>query len=171
MANIFKQLKSELGILKANLRFSREPSKRKLIREKIKSLEEVFDFAKEYTLTVNHQSSSDVGERLFYYLTEGELNYRKVAEYFNILPGTVASNIHYASRAYSVLLGGIESRLVEAEDLETLRVAHAEFQNIKKSVSGHFELPKSILKRSQKSVAFPLLSYDNRSPSIVIPEK
>ena len=167
MANIFKQLKSKLGVLKANLRFSREPSKRKLIREKIKSLEEVFDFAKEYTLTVNHQSSSDVGERLFYYLTEGELNYRKVAEYFNVLPGTSAN---YASKAYSDLLGGIESRLVEAEDLETLRVAHAECQNIKKSVSGHFELPKSIL-ISPKRVAFPLLSYDNRSPSIVIPEK
>lgn len=152
MANIFKQLKWEIGVLEANLRFSREPSKRKLIREKIKALEEVFDFAKEYASTVNHQSSSDVGDRLLYYLTEGELDYKKVAKHFNVLPGTVASNVHYSSRAYSTLLGGLEDRLVKADDPETLWAVYAEFQYIKKSVLGHIELSKSELRRVKQLV-------------------
>jgi hypothetical protein len=170
VANIFREMKKELGILYANLRFSRKPLELELIREKITSIEEILDFAKEYAASVNHQSVSNVGDRLIYYLTEGNLDYNKVANHFGVSPSTVAGNIHYASRACSNMLGDLVNQLTEAEDLESVQACLFEFRQVKKSVTNPYDFPERSLKKAQKKVGIIFNLRKDYTP-IIIPSK
>lgn len=170
MANIFRVLKKKLGALNAELRFSREPLDLEMIHEKITLIEEIFEFAKEYAASFHHESSSNVGDRLYYYLTEGHLNYEKVADHFKVPYGTIASNVHYASEAFSKLIGDLVNRLTEAEDLEIVRTALSEFSKIKKNVLNPYDLPEISLKKFQKRKGGSL-PYIKNSPYIVIPSR
>ncbi|WP_201317513.1 hypothetical protein [Paenibacillus sp. EPM92] len=164
MANTFKEMKKAIGVLDVEKRFCRDQSELDLINAKLIALTDIFDTAKEYVSHANHQAGSDVGDRLIYYLTEGNMNTKKVADYFKVSPATVASNIHYASKAYSTLLEGVETRLMKAEDLETVRVAYAEFLQIKKSVMNPYDLPEISLKKAQKRLGKSLPNIKSSPP-------
>lgn len=170
MANIFIELKKAIGVLDVEKRFCRAQSELDLINAKLTALVDIFDTAKEYVSHANHRTGSDVGDRLIYYFTEGNMNTKKVADYFKVSPATVASNIHYASKAYSTLLDGVETRLLEAEDLEKVQAAYAEFLRTKKAEMNPYDLPEISLKKARKRFGRSLPNIKS-SPHIVIPSK
>lgn len=98
------------------------------------------------------------------------MNTKKVADYFKVSPATVASNIHYASKAYSTLLEGVETRLMEAEDLETVQAAYVEFLRTKKAEINPYDLPEILLKKVQRRFSKSLPNIKSL-PYIVIPSK
>lgn len=170
MANIFRELWRLHGVLNTNKRFCRDSTQLDLIQNKLIFIEEVKDFAKQYAAAVHHQSSSNVGDRLYYYLTEGNLSYRKVADHFNVPYRTVATNIHYASKAFAKLVGDLLKNQTEAEDLETVHGALSDLRNIKKSVMNPYDLSEISLKKVQKRKVGSL-PFVKSSPYIVIPRR
>ncbi|MEK5440092.1 MULTISPECIES: hypothetical protein [Paenibacillus] len=174
MANIFMLMKQSIGLLNAEKRFCRDTAKLELIQEKVDALEEVFDFAKEYAPSANHQVFSTVEERLWFYLTEGNLNYHKVADRFGVSVQAVAGNVHYASREFSDLVGSQINQINDAGDIEAVWEALSEFRNIRKSVVNPHdlseiseELLKSLLKRKKYKIGG--VEYAKNTPPIIIP--
>lgn len=159
MANVFKIMKKSIGLLNAEKRFCRDAARSELIQEKVDVLVEVFDFAKEYVPSANHQVFSTVEERLRFYLTEGNLTYHKVADRFGVPVQTVAGNVYYASREFSNLVGSQINRIKGAGDIEAVREVLSEFRAIRKSVVNPHDLPeiseellKSLLKREKNKI-------------------
>ncbi|MFC5528397.1 hypothetical protein [Cohnella yongneupensis] len=174
MANIFVKMKQASGLLNAGKRFCRDAAELQLINEKVAALEEVFDFAKEFVAFANHQTFSNVGDRLYFYLGVGNLNYKKVADHFKVSPETVASNVSYASTSIKSLFGAPINLLMDAEDVETVRVALLEFRAIRKSVVNPLGIPeiseellKSVSKRKKINVG-GITNAKNKS-QIIIP--
>ncbi|WP_419885684.1 hypothetical protein [Paenibacillus sp. B-A-8] len=159
MSNIFKVMKKSIGLLNAEKRFCRDVARLELIQEKVDALEEIFDFAKEYVTSANHQVFSNVDERLWFYLTEGYLNYHKVSDRFGVSVQAVAGNVHYASKDFSDLVGSQINLINDAGDIEAVWKALSEFRTIRKSVVNPYDLPeiseellKSLMKRKNNKI-------------------
>ncbi|MEK4449399.1 MULTISPECIES: hypothetical protein [Paenibacillus] len=174
MANIFKVMMKSIGLLNAEKRFCRDAAKLELIQEKVDALKEVFEFAKEYAPSANHQLFSTVDERLWFYLTEGNLNYHKVGDRFGVSVQAVAGNVHYASRDFSDLVGSQINRINDAGEIEAVRKALSEFRTIRKSVLNPYDLPeiseellKTLLKRRKYKIGG--VEYAKNTPPIIIP--
>lgn len=173
MANTFVVIKKYICLLNVEKRFCRDAAKLELNQEKVNALEEIFDFAKEYSTFANHSSISDVGDRLRYYLSEGNLSFQKTAEHFGISKSVVASNVHYASKSFSTLIADQISLITEAEDIEEVQEALSEFRNIRKAVVNPYdlEIPDKLLKsltRRKKHMIGGAGNAKNK-PSIIIP--
>ncbi|WP_079913004.1 hypothetical protein [Paenibacillus sp. 32352] len=173
MANTFVVIKQTISLLNTEKRFCREVARSELIQEKADALEEIFGFAREYVASANHQLFSTVGDRLYYYLTEGDLNYQKVADRFGASVEVVAGNVHYASRKIESLVGDQINRIKYAGDIEAVREALMEFYDIRKSVVNPLDLPnvseellKSLSKR-KKYKAGGVEVAKNLSPIII----
>ncbi|RUS44613.1 hypothetical protein [Cohnella sp. AR92] len=174
MANIFVQMRQSIGFLNAERRFCRDVAKKELIQEKVIALEEILDFAKEYITYTNHQTFSDVGDRLYYYLSEGNLNYQKVADRFKVSVKVVAGNVHYASKNLVSLIGIQINRIKDAEDIKVVRQALSEFGDIRKSVINPYDLPefseealKSLYRGKKLKIGG--IGIAKNSPPIIIP--